>query len=88
MQYSFAVNAFFILRPAIRSRRLRAAWKVWSIAVLVVLVTLESGCGQGPSAAVATVKDPPPLAAEETTEALIKSMPKAKGRQVYKGQRR
>jgi hypothetical protein len=88
MRFSSDVHDAFILRPVVRSWPLRATRRVWSIAVLVLVVTLNSGCGMGPGATGSTVKDPAPLAPEETTEALFKSKPQAKGRQAYKAQRR
>jgi hypothetical protein len=46
--------------------------------VVVALVALKAGCGPGPGGGAPMVKDPPPLAPEETTEAFLKSKTKAK----------
>ncbi len=62
----------------IRSVPPRVARMVRSIAVVVALVGLKAGCGPAPGGEAATVKDPAPLAAEDTTESLMKSKFKAR----------
>jgi hypothetical protein len=59
-----------------------------AIAVVVALVGLKAGCGPGSSGGAPMVQDPPPLAPEETTEALLKSKTKTKAKPAARPQRR
>jgi hypothetical protein len=65
----------------IRNRLARASWLG-----LVLAITsggplgMVAGCGPLGGDSVATVKDPPPLPPEETTEALMKQQGKASSR--------
>ncbi|WP_165071385.1 hypothetical protein [Paludisphaera rhizosphaerae] len=54
----------------------RTALRVWSAAIVVGLAGLVSGCGADAGGGTPMVKDPEPLAPEETTEALLKSKAK------------
>jgi hypothetical protein len=78
VESSSGLHGFFTVRATIRSRPPRIAGMARAIAVVVALVGLKAGCGPGPGGAAPMVKDPAPLAPEETTEALIKSKTKAK----------
>jgi hypothetical protein len=63
----------FTARRTPRYRSPRVVRAVWSAAIVLAVVGLKSGCGSDPGGAAPTVKDPPPLAPDQTTEALIKS---------------
>jgi hypothetical protein len=77
VEISSDIHRNFMSSDKIRCRPTRKARMVWSI-VVMTLVGLKSGCGIGPSSEAPMVKDPAPLAPEETTEALIKAKPKTK----------
>lgn len=47
---------------------------------VVALIGVKAGCGDSAGGSAPMVKDPPPLAPEETTEALFKSKAKARAR--------
>jgi hypothetical protein len=77
------IHRNFMSSSKIRCRANRKTRMVWSI-IVMTLVGLKSGCGTGPSSEAPMVKDPAPLATEETTETLIK----AKAKPGVKSQRR
>ena len=78
MEISSDIHRNFMSRDKIRCRPTRKTRMVWSIVAVMSLVGLKSGCGTGPSSEAPMVKDPAPLAPEETTEALIKAKPKTR----------
>jgi len=48
------------------------------VAVVVLAAVPVPGCGSGAAESAAVLKDPPPLAPEETTEGYMKQQAKAK----------
>jgi hypothetical protein len=85
VEISQDIHRDFMSSSKIRCRPTRKTRMVWSIVVLT-LIGLKSGCGIGPSSEAPMVKDPAPLATEDTTETLIKA--KAKAKPGVKSQRR